>query len=117
MPKTRMFKIGAATLAAAVGVILAITSVMAHSSPSPSTLRGGSHSVLTSEMSAMEQQEAAAKAAAKLAARQRAEAEAAQQQEEAADQDQNENQNEDQDDNDNEVDNENHDGNHDQNDD
>jgi hypothetical protein len=41
VPKTKMLKIGAATAAAAVGAVLAITSVFAHNVPST-----GSHSVV-----------------------------------------------------------------------
>jgi hypothetical protein len=70
LPRTRLFKVGAATVAATAGVILAITSVMAHSTQA-ATLHANSKSVATSTLKAEEQKERAAAAAALLAAQQR----------------------------------------------
>jgi hypothetical protein len=84
LPRTRIFKVGAATVAAAAGVILAITSVMAHST-STSTLHASGKSVAASALQAEEQKERAAAAAALLAAEQRKAAQlAAKAQKEAA---------------------------------
>jgi hypothetical protein len=67
LPKTRIFKVGAATFAAGVGVILAITSVVAHSAPA-STVHLSVKSAVASQMNALEDKQDAAEAAAELAA-------------------------------------------------
>jgi Skp family chaperone for outer membrane proteins len=84
LPRTRIVKVGAATFAAGVGVILAITSVLAHSAPS-ATLHVISGSAVASQMNALEDKQDAAEAAAELAAeKKQAEALAAKVQREAA---------------------------------
>jgi hypothetical protein len=84
LPKTRIFKVGAATFAAGVGAILAITSVMAHSAPA-TTLHVNLKSAVASQINALEDKQDAAEAAALLAAEQnKAEALAAKVQREAA---------------------------------
>ena len=84
MPRTRIFKVGAATFAAGAGVILAITSVMAHSA-SATTLHANLSSAVASQMNALEDKQDAAEAAALLAAeKNKAEALAAKVQREAA---------------------------------
>ena len=70
MPRTRLFKVGAATVAATAGLVLAITSVTAHSTQA-AKLHANSKSVATSALKAEEQKESAASAAALLAAQQR----------------------------------------------
>ena len=109
MPRTNMFKIGVATAAAAVGAVLAITSVFAHTSPStngrsvvgsivsaahaasfPLVANDPALSVLANEQ--ITDEEEAAEAAAELAAKQaekaaEAAAEAAEQAQEAAEAD------------------------------
>lgn len=138
MPRTRIFKVGVATVAAGAGVILAITSVMAHSTPSTTHLSAsGVHTDATVNGEAAEQaaqlaakQKAAAAAAAEAqqaAAEAAAEAQqdaaeaAAEAQQAAAEAaaEQNEDQNEDQTDNQgaNDVDSENHQGDQNQSDD
>jgi hypothetical protein len=84
LPRTRIFKVGAATVAAGAGVILAITSVMAHSTPA-ATLHVISKSAVASQMNAIEDKQDAAEAAALLSAeKKKAEALAAKVQREAA---------------------------------
>jgi len=84
LPKTRVFRVGAATFAAGVGVILAISSVMAHSAPA-STVHLSIKSAVVSQMNALEDKQDAAEAAAELAAeKKKAEALAAKAQREAA---------------------------------
>ena len=84
LPRTRIFKVGAATVAAGSGVILAITSVMAHSAPA-ATLHVTSKSAVASQMNALDERQDAAEAAALLAAeKKKAEALAAKVQREAA---------------------------------
>jgi hypothetical protein len=84
LPKTRIFKVGAATFAAGVGVILAITSVLAHSAPA-ATLHVISKSAVASQMNALEDKQDAAEAAELLAAeKKKAEELAAKVQREAA---------------------------------
>ena len=67
LPRTRIFKIGAATFAAGVGVILAITSVAAHSTQSVK-VHATTNSAVASQMHAFKAKSDAAKAAALLAA-------------------------------------------------
>jgi Skp family chaperone for outer membrane proteins len=84
LPKTTISKVGAATVAAGAGVILAITSVMAHSAPA-ATLHVTSTFAVASQMNALEERQDAVEAAALLAAeKKKAEALAAKVQREAA---------------------------------
>lgn len=70
MRRSGIFKVGAAAVAAGAGVILAITSVMAHTSQAAVTLHVPSKSAVASLMANIEDKQDAADAAALLAAEQ-----------------------------------------------
>jgi Skp family chaperone for outer membrane proteins len=65
--RTRIYKVGAATFAAGLGVILAITSVAAHSAQTVK-LHATTRSAVASQMNVLEEKQDAAEAAALLAA-------------------------------------------------
>jgi hypothetical protein len=69
--RSGILKVGAATVAAAAGVILAITSVMAHTSQATALHVAPSKSLVASLMTSIEDKQDAAEAAELLAAEQR----------------------------------------------